>query len=52
LKALSNFFRVRLDSITGSFIEALSFIVCLNLCPPFRRSLKRQLGVPRGGVVP
>jgi hypothetical protein len=24
--------------ITGSFIRALSFIVALNLCPPFRRS--------------
>src|SRR5207248_7795784 len=38
LKALSNFLRVLLGCVTGSFIGALPFIVSLNLCPPFRRS--------------
>src|ERR1700690_2163777 len=36
LKALSNFFRVFLDWITGVFIVALPFNVSLYLCPPNR----------------
>src|SRR5277367_3434871 len=36
LKVLSNFFRVFLVSITGAFIQVLSFDVFLYLCPFFR----------------
>src|ERR1035437_255215 len=36
LKVLSNLFRVFLVSITGAFIQVLSFDVFLYLCPFFR----------------
>src|SRR5450432_4083809 len=43
LKALLNFFRVFLDSITGAFIQVLSFVVFLYLCTSNRRSPKQLM---------